>query len=229
MDIDGLGEQQIATFIELGLISDPADIYDLDFERIAELPGYKEASINKLRSAIEASKQRPLANLLFGLNIVHLGAAGAEVLASSLGDLDTIMSASEADLNAVDGVGPVIATSVQRHFEQPANRRIVERLAAAGVNTTGPERSVLPQTLAGRAVVVSGGLEGFSRDGAAAAIKARGGKSPGSVSGKTFALVVGNDPGASKLAKAEQHSVPILDEAAFVELLETGELPGSDA
>lgn len=229
MDIDGLGEQQIATFIELGLISDPADIYDLDFERIAELPGYKEASINKLRSAIEASKQRPLANLLFGLNIVHLGAAGAEVLASSLGDLDTIMSASEADLNAVDGVGPVIATSVQRHFEQPANRRIVERLAAAGVNTTGPERSVLPQTLAGRAVVVSGGLEGFSRDGAADAIKARGGKSPGSVSGKTFALVVGNDPGASKLAKAEQHSVPILDEAAFVELLETGELPGSDA
>jgi DNA ligase (NAD+) len=226
MDIDGLGEQQISTFLELGLIDDVADIYELDFDRIAELPGYKDASINKLRNAIEASKQRPLANLLFGLNIVHLGAAGAEVLASSLGDLDTIMSASEADLNAVDGVGPVIATSVQRHFADPANRRLVERLAASGVNTVGPERSVLPQTLAGRAVVVSGGLEGFSRDEAAAAIKARGGKSPGSVSGKTYALVVGNDPGASKLAKAEQHGVPVLDEAAFVALLETGELPG---
>lgn len=227
MDIDGLGEQQIATFLELGLIQDLADVYSLDFERIAELPGYKDTSINNLRTAIEASKQRPLANLLFGLNIVHLGAAGAEVLASSLGSLEAIMEASLDDLAAVDGIGPVIAHSVHDHFAQPANRDLVERLVAAGVNTTGPERSVLPQTLAGKAVVVTGSVPGYSRDEAADAIKARGGKSPGSVSKRTYALVVGEDPGASKLTKATELGVPQVRAEDFEELLRTGELPGA--
>jgi DNA ligase (NAD+) len=225
MDIDGLGEQQIATFLELGLLADPADVYSLDFERIAELPGYKDASINNLRNAIQASTQRPLANLLFGLNIVHLGAAGAEVLASSLGSMDAIMEASTDDLAAVEGIGPVIARSVHDWFAVDANRQLIARLVAAGVNTTGPERSVLPQTLTGKAVVVTGSVPGFSRDEAADAIKARGGKSPGSVSRKTFALVVGEDPGASKLTKATELGVPQLGAEAFETLLETGELP----
>jgi DNA ligase (NAD+) len=102
---------------------------------------------------------------------------------------------------------------------------MVGRLVAAGVNTSGPERSVLPQTLAGKAVVVTGSVPGHSRDGAAEAIKARGGKSPGSVSKKTFALVVGDDPGASKLAKATELGVPTVPAAAFESLLETGDLP----
>jgi DNA ligase (NAD+) len=225
MDIDGLGEQQIATFLELGLVSDLADIYSLDFERIAELPGYKDASINNLRSAIEASKQRPLANLLFGLNIVHLGAAGAESLAAGLGSLQAIMDASTDDLAAVDGVGPVIARSVHDWFAEPANRELVARLVAAGVNTDGPERSVLPQTLTGRAIVVSGAVPGHTRDEAAAAIKARGGKATGSVSKKTFALVVGDDPGASKLAKATELGIPIVPADRFEDLLDSGELP----
>ena len=225
MDIDGLGEQQIATFLELGLVSDLADIYSLDFERIAELPGYKDASINNLRSAIEASKQRPLANLLFGLNIVHLGAAGAESLAAGLGSLQAIMDASTDDLAAVDGVGPVIARSVHDWFAEPANRELVARLVAAGVNTDGPERSVLPQTLTGRAIVVSGAVPGHTRDEAAAAIKARGGKATGSVSKKTFALVVGDDPGASKLAKATELGIPIVPADRFEDLLDSGDLP----
>ncbi|MHB1139684.1 MAG: NAD-dependent DNA ligase LigA, partial [Microthrixaceae bacterium] len=136
MDIDGLGEQQLATFLELGIISDVADIYSIDPERVLELPGYQRTSVDKLMAAIEASTSRPLGKLLFGLNILHLGAAGGEVLASALGSLDAIMEASVDDLAAVDGVGPVIANSVHQFFSVPANRDLVARLAAAGVNTT---------------------------------------------------------------------------------------------
>ncbi|MEI2700009.1 MAG: BRCT domain-containing protein [Microthrixaceae bacterium] len=230
MDIDGLGEQQIASFLELGLISDLADIYSLDFERIAELARLQgRVDQQPPRQAIEASKQRPLASLLFGLNIVHLGAAGAEALAAGLGSLQGIMEASIDDLSAVDGVGP---------GDRPVRARLVRRRRSTrtwspawsrpGSTPTGPERSVLPQTLAGKAVVVTGSVPGYSRDEAAEAIKARGGKSPGSVSKKTFALVVGEDPGASKLAKATEVGVPIVPAEGFDELLGTGELAGAD-
>lgn len=225
MDIDGLGEQQVQLFIDLGLLSDVADIYSLDYDTILAQRGYQETSVNKLRNAIEASKSRPLGNLLFGLNIVHLGAAGGEALAAGLGSLDAIMDASVDDIAAVDGIGPTIANSVVTFFADPENRAMVERLKAAGVNTQGPERSTLPQVLAGTSIVVTGTLDGFTREGVEAAIKARGGKSPGSVSKKTTAVVVGADPGASKLTKATDLGIPVLDEAQFVELLETGEIP----
>ncbi len=229
MDIDGLGEQQVALFLELGLLEDVAGIYSIDFDRIRELKGYGETSVRNLQRAIEASKERPLANLLFGLNVVHLGAAGAEALAAGLGSLDAIMAAPVEDIAAVDGAGPVIAESVHRFFADAGNQDLVRRLVEAGVNTQGPERSVLPQTLSGRSVVVTGTLEGWSREEAEAAIKARGGKSPGSVSKKTFAVVVGEEPGASKVTKAETLGVPMLDAAAFGSLLESGELPDAPA
>jgi len=229
MDIDGLGEQQLALFLEHGLLEDLAGIYALDWDRIAEFPGYGETSIRNLQRSIDESRSRPLANLLFGLNIVHLGAAGAEVLAGALGDLDTIMAAPVEELEAIDGVGPVIAASVHDWFSDERNRALVQRLVDAGVNTTGPERSLLPQTLAGKAVVVSGAVPGMTRDEASAAIKARGGKATSSVSKKTFALVVGGDPGASKLAKAEQLGIAVVPATEFAHLLETGELPGAGA
>ena len=125
-------------------------------------------------------------------------------------------------------MGGVIAASIRTWFDREGNREFIEKLRRAGVDfgrlpeRTGPE---LPQTLSGKTVVVSGTLAGFSRDGATEAIVGRGGSSPGSVSAKTFALVVGDNPGASKVAKAEQHNVPIIDEPAFEQLLETGELP----
>jgi DNA ligase (NAD+) len=122
-------------------------------------------------------------------------------------------------------VGPVIAESVHTWAADPANRELVERLRAAGLNFRAPAGDSRPKVLAGRAVVVTGTLEGFSREEAEAAIKARGGKSPGSVSGKTTALVVGDGPGATKVAKAEALGVPVLDEAGFRHLLDTGELP----
>ncbi len=224
MDIEGLGEQQVQLFMDLGLLADVADVYSLDYDRIGELRGYGEKAIDNLRAAVEASRSRPLARLLFGLNITHLGQAGADTLAGALGSLDAIATASLEDLSAVDGIGPVIAESVHSWFADPGHQQLVARLVAAGVNTDGPERSVLPQTLAGLSVVVTGTLPGYSREQAEAAIKSRGGKSPGSVSKRTTALVVGDEPGASKVTKAEQLGIPVLDQLGFEHLLETGEL-----
>jgi len=225
MDIDGLGEKQVASFIQAGLLHDVADIYELDFDVIASMPGYQQRSIDNLRAAIEASKSRQLGALLFGLNVFHLGSAGGVALAAGLGSMDAILGASVGDLAAIEGVGPIIAGSVHAYFSDPANRVLVERLRTSGVNMAGPERSVLPQTLAGMSVVVTGSLEGFTREQIEAAITARGGKSPGSVSKRTTAVVVGADPGASKLTKAEALGVPRLDEAGFISLLDTGDLP----
>jgi DNA ligase (NAD+) len=224
MDIDGLGEKQVAKFIELGLLVDVADIYSLDYDAILELPGYQQRSVDNLRAAIEASKDRPLGNLLFGLNIVHLGSTGGEVLARGMGSMDALLGANADQIAAVEGLGPVIAASVHTWFADDANRTLIERLRSAGLNFQGPEDSDEPQLLAGMSVVVTGGLEGFTRESVEEAIKSRGGKSPGSVSKKTTALVVGEDPGASKLTKATELGIPVLDEAGFVHLLETGEL-----
>ncbi|MFM8388686.1 MAG: BRCT domain-containing protein, partial [Actinomycetota bacterium] len=136
-----------------------------------------------------------------------------------------IAAASVDDLASVDGVGGVIAESISSWFAKPANKRLIDKLREAGVDFSNVERTSLPQVLVGKAVVVTGTLDGFSREEAEAAIKQRGGKSPGSVSAKTFAVVVGAEPGASKLTKAESLGVPVLDEAGFKVLLETGELP----
>lgn len=225
MDIEGFGEQRVRLFQELGMLRDLADVYALDYDRLRDLEGFGETSVANLQAAIEASKSRPLANLLVGLNIRHLGGAGSEALAAHFGHLDEIMRASVDGLASVEGVGPVIAESVHAWFADPDNRAIIEKLRAAGVNFVGPERSAAPPTLAGMSVVVTGTLEKYSREEAEAVIKAHGGKSPGSVSKKTTAVVVGEGPGASKLTKATELGVPILDEAAFLHLLATGELP----
>ncbi len=225
MDIEGLGEQRVRELIELGQIRTIADIYSIDWDVLRQRDGWGDISIANLQRAIEASKERTLDRLLVGLNIRHLGPAGAEVLARSLGHLDRILEASVEELAAVEGVGTTIAESAAAWFADDAHREILERLRAAGVNLEGPEVEDVPRTLADRTVVVTGTLEGFTREQIEAAIKARGGKSPGSVSKKTTALVVGEGPGASKLTKAEELGVPIIDEKAFVKLLETGDLP----
>ncbi len=225
MDIEGLGEQRVELFAEMGLVADVADIYTLDPERLLEIDKFGETSVANLLGAIEHSKTRTLANLLRGLNIRHLGTAGAELLAVNLGHMDRIAAASEEELAAIDGVGPTIARSVRSWFDDETNQVLIEKLRAAGVTMEGPPPAEVARTLEGRSVVVSGSLDAFSRDGAADAIKARGGKSPGSVSKKTTALVVGADPGASKLTRAEELGVPILDEAQFMTLLESGDLP----
>jgi DNA ligase (NAD+) len=231
MDIEGLGEQRVQLFVDHGLLGDVADLYSFDAGTFAGLEGFAALSIANLLGAIDESRRRPLSRVLIGLGIRHLGQVGSIALARSLGDIDAVIGADEATLAGVDGVGPIIAASVVRWFASEVNRSVVDRLRSAGVNLAEPggggadRLPDVPQTLAGRSVVVSGTLEGFTREEAEEAVVARGGKSPGSVSRNTLALVVGESPGASKVAKAEQLGVPIIDESAFVALLETGDLP----
>ena len=195
-----------------------------DWDRIRALEHFGDLSVANLQNAIEASMTRPLANLLIGLGIRHLGGTGSQVLARALGHLDAIEAASEEEIAAVEGIGPVIAASVHSFFAQEHNRALIDRLRKSGLNFTGPGDPTLPQTLKGMSVVVTGTLERFSREAADEAIKSRGGKCPGSVSKKTTAVVVGEAPGAAKLTKAQELKIPILDEAGFEKLLETGEL-----
>jgi len=215
----------VRLFTELGLINDIAGIYELDFDRVREIEGFGETSVSKMQASIESSKARGLGPLLIGLNIRHLGDNGSKLLAKAFGHLDLLLEADVDTLAAVDGVGPTIAESVAAYFANETNQSIIERLRVAGVDFAGPEVIDVPKTLEGLTVVVSGSLQNFSRDGAKEAVTSRGGKSPGSVSKKTMALVLGESPGASKIAKAEELGVPVIDEAGFVALLETGELP----
>ncbi|HSH22524.1 MAG TPA: NAD-dependent DNA ligase LigA [Acidimicrobiales bacterium] len=228
MDIEGLGERTAILLLDRALLADPGDLYRLTAADLLGLDGFAEVSARNLLAAIEASKDRPLANLLFALNIRHLGPAGAQVLARTFGSLDAIVAATEEELAATEGVGPVIARSVAGFFALDRNRDVVDKLRAAGVDFGRVEAPALPQVLAGRSVVVTGTLDAYPREAAEEAVKARGGKAPGSVSRRTTALVVGSEPGQAKLAKAVELNIPILDEAGFAHLLETGELPRID-
>jgi DNA ligase (NAD+) len=226
MDIEHLGEKTIGALIQAGKLHDAADIYRITAEDLAELPGYKERSIANLLGAIDASRQRPLDRLLVGLGIRHVGGTVATLLASRLKSLEAIAAASEEELAAVDGVGPTIAASVAAWFADDGNQDLVRRLVEGGVNTKadGDTGADLPQTLAGRAFVLTGGLDGFTREEATRAIEDRGGRVASSVSKKTAYVVVGTDPG-SKAARAAELGVPTLDEAGFRDLLDRGDAP----
>ncbi len=223
MDIEGMGESRVALFLDEGLIADSGDLYFIDWDKVAQLEGFGQTSIDNLRAAIEASKSRPLTNLLIGLGIPHLGPSGAEGLANAFGHLDPIMEASVDEMAAVDGVGPVIAASTVSFLSSEKGRALMDKFRHAGLNLQGPKRSELDQVLQGLSIVVTGGLEGYSRDSVGEAIKARGGKNPGSVSKKTTVVVVGSEPGASKVTKAEALGIPMINEEAFNRLLQTGE------
>ena len=218
MQIRGLGEKLVWTLVAEGLVNGPADLYGLKAESVACLPTVRTFGAQNaanLIAGIGASKKRSLARLLFGLNIRHLGSAVGEYMAGAFGNLDEITDADVERLAEVPGVGPTIAASVRAFFDDEDNRAVVEKLRAAGVNFSGrpgaaddtDAAEALPATLEGKAVVVTGTLENYSREEAAAAITARGGRSPSSVSRSTTAVVAGTSPGASKLNKAENLKV----------------------
>ena len=203
MDIEGFGEQRVRLFLS------PTGAARTDVGRhlpprlatqILELEGFGEISVRNLRGAIEASKDRPLANLLVGLNIRHLGGAWPSCVARASGTSTRIMAASEEDLAAVDGVGPIIAAQRARVLRRATPTAPSSRSCGPPASTsTGPEApDRRPRPSTGKSVVVTGTLEGFSRDEAEEAIKARGGKSPGSVSKKTTAVVVGRGAGCGR-------------------------------
>ncbi len=226
MDVEHLGERTVAALIDVGKLHDAADIYSLTADDLADLPGFKDKSIGNLMAAIEGSKRRPLESLLVGLSIRHVGGHVAVVLAKRMRSLEAIAAASEDELNAIDEIGPTIASSVAAWFAEDRNQDLVKRLVAAGLNTRadgGDEPPTLPQVLEGKAVVLTGSLDGFSRDQAARAVEERGGRVASSVSKKTDFVVVGADPG-SKAERARELGVTMVDEAGFRELLEKGEV-----
>jgi len=223
LDIEGLGEQRVTQLLAEGLIGDVADLFTLDAARLAQLEGFAQISATALVAAIGAAKGAPLSRILVGLGIRHVGPVAARELARYFRTYDALAAAPLEDLEALEGIGPVIAQSVYEYARDDESRQRMALMAAAGVRLAEPESDgALEATLKGRAVVVTGAVEGYSRDDAVAAILARGGTSPGSVSAKTYCVVVGEAPGASKVTKARDAHVPLIPQNAFDELLATG-------
>ena len=221
MDIDGLGEQWCRVLIDHGLTKDVADLYYLQQEQLLELERMGEKLATKITDNIEASKHRPLPRVLFGLGILHVGAEVAELLAQRYASLDGLTKADQEQLTEIPGIGPKIAESVATYFRVPSNLEVVEKLRRAGVKLHHEVQrvSAADQPLHGLAFVITGTLSLVTRQEGEARIKALGGSVTSSVTLKTSYLVVGESPG-SKLDAARRLGTTVLDEAAFLDLLE---------
>lgn len=223
MDIEGMGEALIRQVIDAGLVSDPSDIYRLTEEQLASLERMGKKSAHNVIMAIAASKRRPLSNLIFAFGIRHVGQSAAELLAERFGSLRALMNARAEEIDEIEGIGPAICASLIEFFNHRQNRDLIHRLMERGVATEAELVSApaLPQNLAGMTFVFTGELATLDRDAAEKLVKARGGKATSSVSKKTSYVVVGANPG-SKLAKAQELGVTVLDEASFKAMLENG-------
>jgi DNA ligase (NAD+) len=219
MDIEGVGEQFVRRLWDEGLLRSMPDLYRLTAERLQELDGYAEISAARAIAAIEASKAQPFSRVLFGLNIPKIGWVLARNLARHLGSMDALVEASQEELELVEGIGPDRAELVAEWFAEADNVALVRELASLGLTmTAGEAERPAEGPLTGRQYVITGTLEGMTREEAKEALEALGAKVSDSVSKKTAGVIVGETPG-SKLAKAEKAGVPVLDEAALVELL----------
>jgi DNA ligase (NAD+) len=219
-DIEGVGEQSIRRLWELGLVRSLPDLYRLRKEQLMEIDGYGDISAASAVRSIEASKQVPFHRVLFGLNIPDVGWVTAQNLARHFERIDRLLDATQEEIQDVDGIGPDRAESIAEWFADDANRALVAELDELGLRfEIGDELKPVEGPLTGRTYVLTGTLEGYTRDEAAAALEALGAKVGNSVSGKTTALIVGEEPGNSKLTKARKLDVPVVDEAGLEELL----------
>jgi DNA ligase (NAD+) len=219
-DIEGVGEQTVRLLWEKGLVRSLPDLYRLTKEQLLELEGFAEISATAAIDAIQASKNVPFSRVLLGLNIPKLGWVLAQSLARHFGNVDRLLAASQEEVEEVDGFGPDRAEIIVEWFEDEQNRALVEELRSLGLRfELGEEDKPKEGPLTGKTYVITGTLERWSRDQAAAALEAAGAKVTNSVSAKTTALIVGEDPGASKLTKAEKAGVEQIDEAALERLL----------
>jgi DNA ligase (NAD+) len=222
MDIEGVGDVLAFALVDEGLVDDVSGLYALSAERLATLPRMGEKTIANVLANIEGSKSRGLARVLFGLGIRMVGSQNAAILAGDYGTIDALMAASEADLILSDGIGAQIAASVVLFFAQAANRALIERLRAAGVDLTAPKRErASAGPLAGKVFVLTGTLPNLTREEASELIVNAGGKVTSAVSKKTTYLVAGEEAG-TKLTKAESLGVAVIDESALRELLAAG-------
>jgi len=218
MDIEHLGYSTATALLERELVADPGDLFSLTATQIATLPGFKERSTENLLRAIDAARDRPIDRLLVGLGIRHVGATAARKLADAFGSIGALARASEEEIAAVPGVGPVIAEAVAEYLRRPQTAALLAKLRRAGVRLE-EERAPAGGALSGQTFVITGTLPSLSREAARARIEALGGKVTSSVSQRTSYLVVGADPG-SKLDRAEKLGIPTLDEAGLLRLLE---------
>jgi DNA ligase (NAD+) len=228
LDIEGLGEQTVELLVAEGLVTDLADVFRLKDRRdeLLALDKWGEKRVDNLLAGIEAGRRQTLDRVLVALNIRHLGPTYAKALVRALPSLQAIRDATPDELEAIDGIGPVIASAVHSWFATPRNAELVDELVDLGITTSAEpgEVEAVDDQLDGWTIVVTGSLDGFTRDEAKQALESRGAKVTGSVSKRTSAVVAGADPG-SKRDKAEGLGVPIVDEAGLLHLLDHGRLP----
>jgi DNA ligase (NAD+) len=219
MDIEGFGEKLVQRFFEEGLVRALPDIYGLTVEQLEPLEGFQRRSAENLVGAIEDSKRQPFQRVLYALGIPGIGGVNARALASHFGSIDRLMNASQEEIEEVEGIGPILAGLIRETLEEPRNQKLIEQLRAAGLNME-EERPVQngARPLEGTTFVLTGTLDGMSREEATERIAAAGGKVTGSVSGKTDYVVAGADPG-SKVDKARELGRPVIDEAELERLL----------
>ena len=222
MNIEGLGESLIAQVISAGLVHDYADVYALTAEKLEQLERMGQKSAAKVMAQVGKSRANELWRLIYGLGIRHVGERASQVLARAFGSMDALCAATTDRLQGTPEIGPVLAESVRSWLDEPHNRQLIERLSAAGVNMEVPEDqragAEMPGPLTGKTYVITGTLTSMSREEATAALERLGAKVAGSVSKKTSGVVVGAEPG-SKAEKARTLGVPVLDEAAFLEVI----------
>ncbi len=225
LDIDVLGYEAAVALLEAKIIVDESDLFDLTPEKLStsefftKKDGTAGANVAKLIKALEEAKTRPLWRTIVALSIRHVGPTAAQALSNHFASIEKIAQATAQELADIDGVGATIAQSILEWFDLDWHRQIIKKWANAGVTVVAQEITQLPQTLAGLTFVVTGGLESFTRDGISETIAAHGGKASSSVSKKTDYVLAGSDPG-SKLAKAVELGVPVIDEASFKQLLQ---------
>ena len=218
MDIEGLGERLAVVLYDTGLVHDPGDLYSLMADQVATLERMGAKSAANLINAIQVSKERPLGRVLFALGIRHVGNETATALSAHFGGINALAGATVEEISGVTGIGPTIAASVHAYFAEPRNQTVLDKLRAAGVRWTAEARAAREGPLSGTQFVLTGTLEGFTRNEAEERLKALGAGIGGSVTKKTTHVVAGASAG-SKLAKAEQLGIPILSEAELVQLL----------
>jgi DNA ligase (NAD+) len=218
-DIEGVGEQSVRRLWDLGLVRSLPELYRLTKEQLLEVEGYGEISATNAIASIEASKQITFNRILFGLNIPDVGWVTAVNLARHFENVDRLLAAAQEDILEVEGIGPERAEAIAEWFSDEPNRALVAELRSLGLHfEIGDELKPIEGPLTGNTYVITGTLEAFTRDEAAAALEAKGAKVVNSVSGKTTGLIVGEEPGNSKLTKARKAEVPLLSEADLVEL-----------
>jgi DNA ligase (NAD+) len=217
MDIEGFGDKLIEMLVEKGLVESFADLYRLDQSSLMELERLGEKSSQNLVAALEQSKQRPYANLLFALGIRHVGITVARLLVQSFPAGDDLAAATCEQISEIPGVGPVIAESIFNFFHDKENVRLIERLRKTGLQLSQP-RTAGPKPLKGKTFVFTGGMKHYTREAAQELVVSLGGNASSSVSSKTDYVVAGTDPG-TKYAKAQKLGVKIISEAEFQKLI----------